>query len=203
MQDTKTCSTCSLTLPYSNFSNNAKSKDGKGYVCKSCSSYKRKQYYEANKDKEMALCASWRANNKEYVREASSKYRKRYPEKVKAGLASWYAKNKDTHKDKCKDYATINKSTVNSIHAKRRASKLNASPKWLSDAHKEQIADLYWLAKDLEAISGEHYHVDHIVPLQGKTVCGLHVPWNLQVLPASDNIKKKNNYDDWKEYANK
>jgi hypothetical protein len=77
--------------------------------------------------------------------------------------------------------------------AKRRAVKLNATPSWLSDSQKEEILNLYWLAQDLRVVTGGDYHVDHIVPIQGKTVCGLHVPWNLQILPADVNFAKGNN----------
>ena len=76
----------------------------------------------------------------------------------------------------------------------RKAAKDNRTPSWLTDKHKEQIKDYYWLAKDLERINGEPYHVDHIVPLRGKDISGLHVPWNLQVLPAKINMSKGNRY---------
>jgi hypothetical protein len=72
------------------------------------------------------------------------------------------------------------------------ASKKSATPNWLDDSMEESIQDIYWLADDLRKVSPDNYHVDHMVPLQGKNICGLHVPWNLQVLPADLNISKKN-----------
>lgn len=69
--------------------------------------------------------------------------------------------------------------------AKRRAAKLNATPKWLTEEHWDQIKYMYESCP-------EGYHVDHVVPLQGENVSGLHTPWNLQHLPARDNIIKGN-----------
>ena len=67
-----------------------------------------------------------------------------------------------------------------------------ATPKWLTKEHKQQIVDTYELMRDCRAVTGEDYHVDHIVPLRGENICGLHVPWNLQVLPAYVNLSKAN-----------
>lgn len=71
----------------------------------------------------------------------------------------------------------------------RRLGVKQATPPWLSEKHRQEIKDTYLKAKKLGAL-GELYHVDHIVPLRGKAVCGLHVPWNLQILPAKINLQK-------------
>jgi len=73
--------------------------------------------------------------------------------------------------------------------AKRKALKLSSTPKWAS---KEKIKTEYALAQWCTDVMNEVYHVDHIVPLKGKTVCGLHVEANLRVIPASENISKSN-----------
>ena len=76
--------------------------------------------------------------------------------------------------------------------SKRRAAKVLACPKWLSNIDLAKIKSIYKMANNLSKKTGTKHHVDHIVPLQGKDVCGLHVPWNLQVLPAEENLRKYN-----------
>jgi len=75
--------------------------------------------------------------------------------------------------------------------AKRRAIKLKASPLWADDI---KIKQIYLERINKEFKTGGKYHVDHIIPLQGKNVCGLHIENNLQILPASENIKKSNKF---------
>ena len=74
----------------------------------------------------------------------------------------------------------------------RRRRFRNATPKWLTQEQKMEIRLKYRLAIELSRATGIRHAVDHIVPLYGDTVCGLHVPWNLQVLTQEENLKKYN-----------
>ncbi len=69
--------------------------------------------------------------------------------------------------------------------AVRRARKLQATPKWLTKTQLKEIKTIYLNCPD-------HCEVDHIIPLKGKEVSGLHVPWNLQYLPGVINRIKHN-----------
>lgn len=84
-----------------------------------------------------------------------------------------------------KKYQQNNKGTMNAKTAKRRAKKLQATPKWLSLEQTQCIKNFY-----VNCPKG--YEVDHIIPLQGEDVCGLHVPWNLQLLSVNQNRSKSN-----------
>jgi hypothetical protein len=77
---------------------------------------------------------------------------------------------------------------------KRYAAKLNRTPKWLTKEHHLQINNFYLLAKEMEKKFGKKFEVDHIVPMQGEQVSGLHVPWNLQILTKAENVKKSNKH---------
>jgi uncharacterized protein YdaU (DUF1376 family) len=89
----------------------------------------------------------------------------------------------------------LTKSQRASIQAARNASKINATPKWLTVEHKADIAEIYAKAAMMTATTGVKHEVDHIVPLRGKTVCGLHVAWNLRVIEAHKNRAKSNNLE--------
>lgn len=148
--------------------------------------------YEKNKDAYKARADKWRKDNPE-----------RYAEYVTARLIDadlqaaarertkkWSAENADRKRASDAKFKTENPHKVTAYKAKRRAAVLKACPAWLTDEHKEQIVSIYAEARRLTELTGTPHEVDHEVPLQGKTVSGLHVPWNLRVLPKQVNNRR-------------
>lgn len=95
-----------------------------------------------------------------------------------------------------REYNRVNNHRLRPIrnyhHAQRRTLKANAMPSWLSKEDKRKMRGMYFWAKFLGELHGEPYHVDHIYPIKHPEMCGLHVPWNLQVIPATVNLRKHN-----------
>lgn len=113
-------------------------------------------------------------------------------ERKNANARARYQARKDHFKKKGLRYRRANPEKIAFHAAKTRRNKKDATPPWLTYGQKNEILGFYVLARDCFLTSGQPYDVDHIVPLGGKTVCGLHVPWNLQVLPRDINTSKKN-----------
>jgi 5-methylcytosine-specific restriction endonuclease McrA len=80
------------------------------------------------------------------------------------------------------------------LYNKRRSAKIHRTPPWLTKEHFTEIKAIYQKAQALKDFTGEDWDVDHIVPLQGELVCGLHVPWNLRVITSEENRKKNNTH---------
>lgn len=130
------------------------------------------------------------------VKQIKGRQSKNWKNQNKSRLAAYY-KTAEYKKRKKEYYTDPNrgKPLFTARSAKRRSIKLQASPPWLTKAQHEEIKDMYRQAKELEKIFfNRKFHVDHIIPLQGKDVCGLHVPWNLQILTAEENIAKSNKH---------
>lgn len=88
----------------------------------------------------------------------------------------------------------LNKGKNNFYTAKRRAAKLLRTPAWLSNIDLERIKNEYRVADLLSKLTGRSWHVDHIIPLQGTNVSGLHVPNNLRAIPEYQNVSKSNKH---------
>jgi len=128
-------------------------------------------------------------NQSEAGQEAKREYYARNKEAVKARAqarpVAEKTRHKAAHKKENPDYY---KELTN---ARRRRFR-QATPKWLTAEHKLEIRLKYRLAIELSRRLGVPHAVDHIIPLQGEEVCGLHVPWNMEVITQEQNLKKSN-----------
>ena len=156
----------------------------------------RREYYKEwhlkNREKRLqAAKDNYITKKEDYVRRRNEWYKENKDRKA-SGSKALYEKNKAVRTEQIKKWRKDNPYCGYISCAKRRASKLKATPSWLSEFDKNYIKSLYKQAMVLSKLEGVKYHIDHIIPLQGKTVSGLHVPTNLQILEASENILKSN-----------
>ena len=153
-------------------------------------------YYIANKVKLRLQGAVWHAAHKETENARNRAWRKNNQLKANSVSALWHEKHPERQEGYSKTNYTRHKPHFVAKCAKRRAAKLRATPPWLTKEQLRRIEDFYAEAARLQAADGIKRHVDHIYPLQGKTVCGLHVPWNLQILTSAANLRKSNKLHD-------
>lgn len=192
---TKHCYNCKQIKFLNEYSSDRSRGDGKAPMCKVCTRFKRRQAYQKSSDK---ICAQKRARyatQAEHVR----KLRKAAYQKNKEKLLAYHREWRQNHAESCKvsykKWQAANKERVALYSANRRARIKNAQPRWLTENDLKWIAWHYDHAQKMTEITGTVHHVDHIHPLQGKTFRGLHVPWNLQVIPAHENVRKGARYE--------
>jgi hypothetical protein len=138
----------------------------------------------------------WSEANSAKVSAKSAKYRARHGEAVLARKRLRYDLDPKKYYDAArrweKNHPEQARAIRNAVSARYRANKFRAMPPWLTAEDHEMVACLYDNAVTLSEAAGMKFDVDHIVPLNGETVCGLHVPWNLRVIAASENRSKRN-----------
>ena len=151
------------------------------------------------------LKVEWIKSN-EFRAEYFKQYNRR--EEVKDKKNEWYEANKEQvmnaakirpieiKREYQKAWKERNTTWVRADTKARRRKHREATPKWLTKKEKAEIRQLYQIAITMSKTTGEQYVVDHIVPLRGNDVCGLHVPWNLRVITQEENLKKSNKFLD-------
>ena len=165
----KHCPKCNTDKPTDQFGIGKGRPDGLRPWCKSC-------HNATNK--------AWRDKNRTYYKDRHAND----PERRKV----YDAKYKDKNPNYIKEYYERNRELFVGYVTKRRKRAAIAIPKW---ADRKKMRLVYKLASNLNKFHGyEKYHVDHIVPLQGKLVTGLHVHNNLRIITAKANKEKKNKW---------
>lgn len=189
--DMKLCRKCLSVMSKTKFRSRMDSADGYAASCRSCANKSRPSRSGCTK-----AAATWKEYYGKNSKRLGEKSRGCPNRSEKARLR--YITKREEILEKIKLYRMLPSSKAMRCDRQKRREqrKRKATPMWLSDEDEKKIADFYWLAQDLNLVSDQEYHVDHIVPLQGKNVCGLHVPWNLQILPASMNLRKSNRHEE-------
>lgn len=192
----KICTLCKIEKELTEFNKNTNYEDGLLSKCKSCNNAQRRAIYRANPEKQRAKSLAYQKANPDKERARNKAKYEANIEKRKAQNKVWRLANlekiKTNQKIRDKIWTKSNSGKKNAYTAKRRAKKLQATPLWLTPEQHKEMIDMYILAKELRWLSESPLEVDHIIPLQGENISGLHVPWNLQILPKSMNRSKGN-----------
>ena len=104
----------------------------------------------------------------------------------------WHKKNAIKVRARVSEYRKKNKEKCNEAVRASALKRAKRVPNWIDADERWLIKEIYSLAVLRSKALGFSWHVDHILPLQGKLVSGLHVPFNLQVIPAVENLRKGN-----------
>lgn len=173
------------------------SKDGFHSWCKSC----HKEWRDENKAKRINQMKNWVAQNLNYVKEKQAKYYQDNKEhrKQTAKTRAQSLANCPIEKTKKsvygKKWRTENADKNRKKEANRRAKKIERTPLWFAEFDEFVVQQAAELAVMRENDLGGKWHIDHIIPLQGINVSGLHVASNFQVVPQRYNAVKSNNFD--------
>lgn len=212
----KACCRCGDVKPLDQYAKKHDAKDGRGSACKSCVKTYNADYRIANKARLAERNKEWRALNAERIiadkkrmyaanaeteRAKAKAYREANKEETLQKRRDYYSRNRDACVETVRlwraefgaawgrGYYAKNRSKLRAKESARRAQCKRATPAWANPA---EIEAFYETADALGMWTGEWYEVDHIVPLVSKKVCGLHVQANMQVLPKSENARKRN-----------
>jgi len=174
-------------------------KTSKGYkVCRACNVHKTVDHFVVRSDTKNSRTSFC----KQCLAENAASSRKQNPERESKAQVRYYANNRKDQIKSAAKWTKDNRARVNTRmrdtgqgaagSAKRRAAQLQQTPSW---ANHGAINAVYERCVDISRITGVPHEVDHGVPMQGKNVSGLHVEYNLQVIPTTDNRSKGNRHE--------
>ena len=206
----KTCTQCAVEKPEVEFYKSVAR-------CKQCVAIDRKAYYQKNRNKILEARKQHYENNRDTIldykkqfhdenRSQKCEYNKAYREANRDALieytrrwqadnlADWRNSNREKINAQARDRRKTDEYRAISLGyaQKRRARKLQAATNWDPELDDLVVSEAAILAKLREKIVGGKWHIDHVIPLKNKIVCGLHNAYNLAVIPAIENMRKGN-----------
>lgn len=216
MMTEKTCSKCAATKPLVEFCRDASKKSGYGSRCKSCSAAKTRAYHAKmktdsayvaaykersaewrtrNPQRSNALVREWVENNPDKIKAIKQKSKDKHRDRTNALLRERSAAEPGWQSERARRWRLNNPEKSRAALQRRRTAVRVATPVWFSELDELVTQQANELAVLRERATGFKWHVDHIIPLRGKQVSGLHVWNNLRVIPAEVNLRKSNRYE--------
>ena len=166
----------------------------KSAQCVECVKIQSSAWRIENPEKHSASMKKWIENNRELHGVRVKRWQAANKDKVRADAKAWVAANPDKVKAKTKRYIQRHPDAYTARSVASVAKRAKRVPKWLTSDDRWMMREAYKLAKLRTTLFGFVWEVDHVVPLRGEFVSGLHVPMNLQVIPKTDNRNKRNHY---------
>lgn len=192
----KLCCKCHTLKDAEHFYANKRVKDGLNSFCILC--HKADNNARKKKNRSEAGFRAQEATKKKEYRSLTVTARKEYMrvwhEKNSAQQVQYRAAYRLQNPDYFAEYAKSNRVKLTAKVRSRQIAKLQRTPSWLTPDDHWVMEQAYELAALRTKLFGFPWHVDHVIPLQGKIVSGFHTPYNLQVIPAKENLRKNNKF---------
>lgn len=179
----KVCTKCGQERPLTDYYAERRGKFGVRAVCKDCMRVAGRAY-----------SVEYRAANPHRIKMTNRTQYLRSEDRSRSRHAAWVRANPERTKELARAHYARHPHVFKAAAKARMAAKLCATPAWANQFFIEEAYALAGLRTAQQTGGIAKWHVDHIVPLRSKLVCGLHVENNLAVIPAGDNIRKSNLY---------
>lgn len=181
----KACPKCGQLKADMAFSKRSNQKDGLSYMCRECCAAYNVKWQKKNKGEVKKYHDEYYLANQDTIRARINEERKSNPEKYKAIEAARRKANPGRCRESKRAWEKRNPAAMAAKRAKRKAVLQCGQPPWVTQ-YKEEMKQFYISCRENKMTA------DHIVPLQGKSVSGFHVPWNMQMLTLKENSSKGN-----------
>lgn len=182
----KMCTKCKENKHLDQYSKQKSNKSGLRSWCKNCVSNNEVIYRKNHVEKLKLDKKIYSKNNKERLKAKNKEHYENNKQSINIKSRKYYQNNKEKIKISIKIYAKEHRGSINANSARYRAAKVAAIPKNFTKQHRDQIRVIYRLASTISRIIGKLYHVDHIIPLQGRNgEKGEHAIWNLRIIKAN------------------